>query len=90
MIADAQAKAHLEDRFDLRAVAARWGESHREAADRFLDLYQNAVGRFADEHVKRARAVDHPAVFAIAETQAGLGREVADAYVRSVRKLLDS
>jgi hypothetical protein len=79
----------FEDLFDVRAFAARWIASHRDAADRFLDLYQNTVVQLADAHVSTARAVELPAVIAVAETQAALSRDVADAYVRSVRKLLD-
>ena len=79
----------LEDRIDPQAVITRWSASHREATDRLLDFYQKTVGRIADAHVKRARAVDVPAVVTIAETQADLSRDVADAYCKSVRKLLE-
>ncbi|MDX6465483.1 MAG: hypothetical protein QOI27_523 [Gaiellaceae bacterium] len=79
----------IEDLFDVHAFAARCSASQRDAADRLLDLYQDAVVRLADAHVSRARAVEIPAVVAVAETQAALSRDVADAYVRSVRKLLE-
>jgi hypothetical protein len=85
IIADTQTYGSV----DVQALMAQWSASHREAADHVLDLYQETVGRLADEYVERARAADLPAVVAIAETQATLGRDVADAYVRSVRRLLE-
>jgi hypothetical protein len=89
MITDTHADGKLEDRFDVRSVAASWSASHREAADRLLEAYERTVERLADAHVKQARSVDLPAVATIAETQANLSRDVAEAYVRSVRKLLE-
>jgi hypothetical protein len=89
MISETYANGKLEDRFDVQSVVARWSASHREAADRILDAYETTVGRLADAHVERARAVELPAVTTIAETQASLSRGVAEAYVRSVRKLLE-
>jgi hypothetical protein len=82
-------QVNTEDRLDVRAMMERWTESRRKATERFLELYQTSVGQMADAHVKTARAVDLPAVVQIAETQAAVSRDVADAYVTSVRKLLD-
>jgi hypothetical protein len=87
MIFDTPGK--LEDRFDIQSVVAQWSASQREATDRFLDAYQTTVQRLADAHVERARAVDVPAVTTMAETQASLSRDVAEAYVESVRRLLE-
>jgi hypothetical protein len=89
MFTESQPKINFEDGFDVHAAAARWTASHREATEQLLGAYQSTVDRLADAHVKRARAVDVPAVVTIAETQATLSRDVADAYVRSVRKLLE-
>jgi hypothetical protein len=82
-------QVNLEDRLDVQALLARWAESSRKATERYLDLYQKSVGQIADAHVKSARAVDLPAVVTMAETQAAVSRDVADAYVTSVRRLLD-
>jgi hypothetical protein len=89
MITQTQTKADAHDRFDLQAVASRFAVAQRETADRLLDLYQETVGRLADAHVKRAHAVELPAAVTLAESHAALSRDVADAYVRSVRKLLE-
>jgi hypothetical protein len=89
MIAESHAKASADDRYDVHSVAERWNASQREATDRLLELYQKTVVRLADAHVSRARAVDVPVVVTIAETQATLSRDVCDAYVKSVRKLLE-
>jgi hypothetical protein len=87
MIFDTPGK--LEDSFDIQSVVAQWSASQREATDRVLDAYQTTVERLADAHVERARAVDVPVVTTIAETQASLSRDAAEAYVKSVRKLLE-
>jgi hypothetical protein len=88
-MSDTQTHVDLENRLDPRALLANWTESSRKATERFLDLYQQSVGQLADAHVKTARAVDLPAVVTIAETQAAVSRDVADAYVSSVRRMLD-
>jgi hypothetical protein len=87
--AETQTQGSAEHLVDVQALMARWSASHRDAVDRFLDVYQETVGQLAEAHVERARAVDLPGVVTIAETQATLSRDVADAYVRSVRKLLE-
>jgi len=89
MIFDPYATGNMEGDFDIQSVVASWSATQREATDRFLEAYQTTVGKLADAHVERARAVDVPAVTTIAETQASLSRDVADAYVRTVRKLLE-
>ena len=88
-MSDTQTHVDLEDRLDVQSLLASWTESRRKATERFLDLYQKSVGQLADAHVKTARAVDLPAVVTIAETQAAVSRDVADAYVTSVRRMLD-
>jgi hypothetical protein len=88
-MSDTQTHVDLEDRLDVHALLASWTESRRKTTERFLDLYQKSVGQLADAHVKTARAVDLPAVVTIAETQAAVSRDVADAYVTSVRRMLD-
>jgi hypothetical protein len=75
--------------FDLRALSARWTESRREAANRFLDSYETTVGQLADAHVKTANAVALPGVVTIAEAHAAMSRDVAGAYVSTARKLLE-
>ena len=90
MLTGHQTMVDLEDSFDPHALVARWSTSLREAAERLLDLYEKGVQRLADAHVNSARPAGLPAVTAIAETQATLSRDVADACVRSVRKLLES
>jgi hypothetical protein len=74
---------------DVHALMARWTESRRQATERLLDVYQKSVEQLTDAQVRTARTVDVPAVITIAETQATLSRDVADACVRSVRKLLE-
>jgi hypothetical protein len=86
---DTQSHADFEDRLGLQTMLDRWTESSRRATERFLDAYQKTVVQLADAHVKSARAVDLPAVVTIAETQAAVSRDVADAYVTSVRRLLE-
>jgi hypothetical protein len=86
---DMHSPADVDDRFGVQSLLDRWTESSRQATERFLDVYQKTVGQLADAHVKTARAVDLPAVVTIAETQAAVSRDVADAYVTSVRRLLD-
>jgi hypothetical protein len=86
---DTQFHADIEDRLDVQTLLTRWTESSRKATERFLDVYQKTVSQMADAHVKTARAVDLPAVTTIAETQAAVSRDVADAYVTSVRRMLD-
>jgi hypothetical protein len=78
------------DGFDLETLLAGWSASYRDAADRLLELYEQAVGRLAETHVNGARATDVSAVITLAETQATLSREIADAYIRSVRTLLET
>jgi alpha-D-ribose 1-methylphosphonate 5-triphosphate synthase subunit PhnL len=75
--------------FDVHALAARFTASHRQAAERVLDVYQKTVGQVADALVRSARVTNLPAVVTIAETQAALSRDTADAYARSVRSLLE-
>jgi hypothetical protein len=82
-------QGNFEDRFDIHGMAASWNASGRQATEHLLDLYQKSVERLADTHVQTARAVDNPTLITIAETQAALSRDVADAYATSVRKLLD-
>ena len=86
---DMHSPSDLGDRFGVQTMLDRWTESSRQATERFLDVYQKTVGQLADTHVKTARAVDLPAVVTIAETQAAVSRDVADAYVTSMRRLLD-
>jgi hypothetical protein len=86
---ETQSHTESEDRLGLQTMLDRWTESNRKATERFLEVYQKTVGQLADAHVKNARAVDLPAVVTIAETQAAVSRDVADAYVTSVRRLLD-
>ena len=86
---DAQSHGDSDDRFGAQTLLDRWTESSRQATERFLDVYQKTVGQLADAHVKTARAVDLPAVVSIAETQAAVTRDVTDAYVTSMRRLLD-
>jgi hypothetical protein len=86
---ETQSHIESEDRLGLQTMLDRWTESNRKATERFLEVYQKTVGQLADAHVKNARAVDLPAVVTIAETQAAVSRDVADAYVTSVRRLLD-
>jgi hypothetical protein len=81
--------AGVEDPLDIQALMARWTEASRNATERFLEIYQKTVGQLAEAHVKTARAVDVPAVTTIAETQAAMSRDVADAYVASVRRMLE-
>ena len=89
MIFDTYATGNLDDQFDIQSVMATWSATQREATDRFLEAYQATVAKLADAHVERARTMDVPAFTTIAETQASLSRDVADAYVRTVRKLLE-
>jgi hypothetical protein len=88
-MSDMQTPTDIADRFGVQTMLDRWTESSRQATERFLDVYQKTVGQLADVHVKTARAVDLPAVVTLAETQAAVSRDVADAYVTSVRRLLD-
>jgi hypothetical protein len=68
---------------------ARLTASSREAAEHVLEVYQQTVGQFADAHVRSAHVMNLPAIVTIAETQATLSRNTADAYVKSVRNLLE-
>jgi hypothetical protein len=88
-MSDMQTPTDIADRFGVQTMLDRWTESSRQATERFLDVYQKTVGPLADVHVKTARAVDLPAVVTLAETLAAVSRDVADAYVTSVRRLLD-
>jgi hypothetical protein len=90
MSTDTDPKRDFGDDFDLQSVMAGWSASYRDATDRLLELYEQAIGRIAETHVNQARATDITAVITLAETQATLSREIADAYVRSVRGLLET
>ena len=73
---------------DLRAFAERWNASGRQAAERVLDLYGTTIGNVTDAHVKAADKLGQPAVSKIAEAQASLVSDVADAYISYYRTLL--
>ena len=89
MAAQTQTHVDSQDLFDVHALVARWTASHREAAEGVIDAYQKTVRQFADAHLTWARSTNLPAVVTIAETQATLSRDTADAYVRSLRDLLE-
>ena len=81
--------AGVEGLFDVNAVMDRWTTAPSEAVGRVLDIYETMVQQMADAHVTAARAFDNPAITMIAEKQAALGREMADAYLRSIRRLFE-
>jgi hypothetical protein len=79
----------FDDLFDMQAAAARWSESGRQAAEHLLDLFQKSVGQLADTQLQTARSMADPTLVTFVESQAALSRDVVDAYVTSVRKLLE-
>jgi hypothetical protein len=89
MTAETRTHVNPEDHFDVHGLMARWTASSRQAAERLLDVYEQTVGQFAEAHVQSARQTNLPAIVTLAETQATLTRNTADAYVRSIRNLLE-
>jgi hypothetical protein len=89
MAAETHTHVNPQDLFDVQALAARWTASSREATERVVDSYEKTVAQLADAHVRWAHATNLPAVVTIAETQASLSRDTADACVKSIRNLLE-
>jgi hypothetical protein len=85
----AESSTEVKDRFDVQSALERWSESRRKAAHGFLDLYEKTTGQLIDAHLETARATDIPGVVTLAETQCAVGRDVAEAYLTTARKLLD-
>jgi hypothetical protein len=71
--------------FDGQATVERWQQTALMLTHRYLDLYAATVGRLADAHVEAARATKLLALLPLAESQAAIWRECADAYVATVR-----
>jgi hypothetical protein len=74
---------------DGEATLMRWQQTAREVTHRYLDLYSATVGRLADAQVESARAAKVPALVPIAESHAAIRRDVADAYVTTIRGLIN-
>ena len=85
MAPEAFTKSNPMDALDIQDLMTHW----RRGAERALDYYEATVGRLADAHVRAARTFDLPAMTEIAEAQAAMSRNLADAYCDAVRKLLE-
>jgi hypothetical protein len=79
----------VEQLFDPQAAGDRFKESCRRVANPVLDCYASTVDRLADAQVSSAREANVPGLLEIAEQSAAMSRGMADAYVASIRELLD-
>jgi hypothetical protein len=89
MAPEAYTKSNPMEALDVQDLMSHWTEMRRRGAERALEYYETLVERMADAHVRTARTFDLPAMTEIAEAQAAMSRNLADAYCDSVRKLLE-
>jgi hypothetical protein len=81
--------ASLPYEYDYQAVMRRWQETARSVTHRYLELYVTVVGRLADAQVETTRAANLPALLPFVRIHATFQREVADAYVMTIRAFAD-
>jgi hypothetical protein len=90
MATQADTKTKRDDIFDVRRAVERWTEANRKAGNGYLDIYEEAVDRFADLEVKTAEAVKLPVVSTVVKTHADVTRRVAGTYVKATRELINA
>jgi hypothetical protein len=78
------------DLFDFEGALKQWTDATRKATEDTLDLYLKTVDELATAEVEAAKATKVAAVATIAETHAGVSREVAGTYVSAVRDLINA
>jgi hypothetical protein len=73
---------------DVHELADRVVETARKAGNRYLDATAQTADRVAELQAKAGEASPVEFVSTVAEAQAGITRDVAQAYVSAGRKLI--
>jgi len=82
--------ARTQELPDIQAVIERLTAANRKAGNDHLDLVEKTVSQVSTWQLKAAAAVHLPGVTELVESQVGVGRDIADTYVRTARDLINA